>query len=328
VAFTRKENMASFSDLRPKNRSATAERGAVFPFRRLAFVLAALAALVSTAFFAVPELATLRGAKAHNASAFLTKELGPPQSRASLVGMPSRTRPALGGKLEVAQGGLRVSSGRSSLSLRFARGGPKWRVYERGVGRRTDFGGEAIAFGTDRMEESLLVEHRQGERVWRWRLGTTRLDPSLSVDGSVRFRHAGRDSGLRILPVAILDRHGNDVTPSGAHWSLARARGKQWLELRLDDTKLPIPYVIDPVVIVGTCGPGAGDFNGCSVHVVSNRSTFSSSALVRPASVTTGNLMIAQITVRNLDALTAPAGWTPIGNLRTQGTSLEQALYY
>src|SRR6266498_2906633 len=140
--------MASFPDLRPNDRSADAESVAVLPLRKIAFIMAAFAALLSAAFFAVPELATLRGAKAHDASAFLTKELGPPQSQASLVRMPSRTRPALGGKLEIAQGGLRVSSGRSSLSLRFGTaGGPKWRVYERGVGRRTAFGGEAIAFG-------------------------------------------------------------------------------------------------------------------------------------------------------------------------------------
>src|SRR6266508_2750826 len=321
--------MASFPDLRPNDRSADAESVAVLPLRKIAFILAAFAALLSAAFFAVPELATLRGAKAHDASAFLTRELGPPQSQTSLVRTPAQTRPALGGKLEIAQGGLRATSGRSAVSLRFGTyDGPKWRVYERGVGRRTSFGSETIAFGTDQIEESLVVERRQGERVWRWQLGTTRLEPSLRVDGSVHFANAGSDSGLSILPVAILDANGKDVTPAGAQWSLARAHGKQWLELRLNDAKLPTPYVIDPILIVGTCGPGAGDFNGCSVHVVSNRSSFSTSPLVRPASVTTGNLMIAQITLRNLDAITAPAGWTQIGNLRTQGTSLEQALYY
>src|SRR6266540_4442899 len=322
------EHMASFPDLRPGFRSAKAGGKAVRRFRS-PVLLAVSAALLLTAFLAVSELATLRGAKAHDASAFLTRELGPPQSQASLVRTPAQTRPALGGKLEIAQGGLRVTSGRSAVSLRFGRySGPKWRVYERGVGRRTSFGSEAIAFGTDQIEESLVVERRQGQRVWRWQLGTTRLEPSLRVDGSVHFENAGSDSGLSILPVAVLDAKGKDVTPAGAKWSLARAHGKQWLELRLNDAKLPTPYVIDPILIVGTCGPGAGDFNGCSVHVVSNRSSFSTSPLVRPASVTTGNLMIAQITLRNLDAITAPAGWTQIGNLRTQGTSLEQALYH
>ena len=38
--------------------------------------------------------------------------------------------------------------------------------------------------------------------------------------------------------------------------------------------------------------------------------------------------MVAQITLRNNEAITAPAGWTAIGNLRTSGTGLEQALYY
>lgn len=44
------------------------------------------------------ELATLRGAKAHDASAYLTRELGSPLSSSSLVGAPARTFPALGGQ--------------------------------------------------------------------------------------------------------------------------------------------------------------------------------------------------------------------------------------
>ena len=38
--------------------------------------------------------------------------------------------------------------------------------------------------------------------------------------------------------------------------------------------------------------------------------------------------MLAQVAVRSNAAITAPAGWTPKGNLRTQGALLEQALYY
>src|SRR5205085_697778 len=81
--------------------------------------------------------------------------------------------------------------------------------------------------------------------------------------------------------------------------------------------------------IVGTC-PGAfpGDFNGCSVHTVSNKTSLASSPLVRPASVNTGDLMVAQITLRNNDAITAPAGWTALTNLKQQGAGLEQRLYY
>ena len=38
--------------------------------------------------------------------------------------------------------------------------------------------------------------------------------------------------------------------------------------------------------------------------------------------------MLAQIAMRNNDTITAPAGWTQIGNKRTSGTGLQQALYY
>ena len=99
------------------------------PVKWLVLVLAVFAALLSTAFFAVPELATLRGAKADNATAFLTRELGQPQAGASLVGAPTRTWPALGGKLQIAGGGLRASAGRSTVALRLAAPGTgAWRV--------------------------------------------------------------------------------------------------------------------------------------------------------------------------------------------------------
>src|SRR5262249_51642947 len=143
---------------------------------------------------------------------------------------------------------------------------------------------------------------------------------------SIRFTENGKPSGYRILPVAILDRSGHDVTPTTARWSVTHD-GK-WLELRLDDAKLPVPYVIDPIALDGTCGPGTGDFAGCSVHTVNQKTDFTTSPLVRPSSVAVGDLMLAQIAPHNNDAtITAPAGWTPIGNRRT-GTNVEQALYY
>src|SRR5438552_7940388 len=310
--------MASFPDLRPGFRSAKAGLKALRPSHRSPLLLAVSAALLLTAFLADSELATLRGAKAHNASAYLTRELGSPLSSASLVRTPARIHPALGGKLEIRQGGLKISSGHDTLSLRFA-GDAAWRQYANGVVRRTAFGHEAITCGVNRVEPSLLVDRSQGTKVWRWQLASN-LHARIAPDGSVRFA----DSPLSILPVAVLDRAGHDITPAGLRWSL----GRQTLELRLDDAHLPAPYVIDPVALVGACGPGIGDFAGCSVHNASNKSDFTGGPMLRPASVSTGDLMIAQITVRNNDALTAPAGWTQIGNLRTQGTGLEQALYY
>jgi hypothetical protein len=83
------ENMASFPDLRPHRRSAKAERGAASK-SRTRLLLAVSTALLFTASLAVSEFATLRGAKAHDASAFLTRELGPPLDSGSLVRTPAQ----------------------------------------------------------------------------------------------------------------------------------------------------------------------------------------------------------------------------------------------
>src|SRR5690349_2942983 len=158
--------MASFSDLRPRARSAKAGTTAARARLSPKLLLAVSAVLLLTAFFAVSELATLRGAKAHDASAYLTRELGSPLSSASLVRVPARISPALGGKLELRRGGLRVSSGRHSLSLRF-RGTSPWRQFANGVARPTPFGRETITFGVNRVEESLLVNRHVGTHVWK-----------------------------------------------------------------------------------------------------------------------------------------------------------------
>src|SRR5947209_5953506 len=84
------------------------------------------------------------------------------------------------------------------------------------------------------------------------------------------------------LEVAHLDEHGKDVTPAGLRWKVKRDRGAEWLELRLDDARLPVPYVIDPIALVGTCpGTFPGNYNGCSVQMVSNRKDFTGAPLVR-----------------------------------------------
>ena len=116
--------MASFPDLRPNRRLAKAESTAA-PGNRARLLLAVSTALLLTASLAVSELATLRGARAHDASVFLTRELGPPLDR-PLVRTPAHAspalvKPALGGKLEIRDGGLKVTSGHASVSLTSAR---------------------------------------------------------------------------------------------------------------------------------------------------------------------------------------------------------------
>src|SRR5215212_10292328 len=103
--------MASFSDLRPHTRLAKAGGTAV---RRLRspILLAVSAVLLLTAFFAVSELATLHGAKAHDASAYLTRELGSPLSSASLVRAPARNV-----RVEIRRGGFQLDAPEGSLAV-------------------------------------------------------------------------------------------------------------------------------------------------------------------------------------------------------------------
>ena len=255
--------MASFPDLRPNRRLAKAESTAA-PGNRARLLLAVSTALLLTASLAVSELATLRGARAHDASVFLTRELGPPLDR-PLVRTPAHAsprlvKPALGGKLEIRDGGLKVTSGHASVSLSFGKARGAWRGHQHGVQRKLPFGSEAIVLGLNRVEQSLTVDERQGTRTWRWRLDAAKLAPRLTADGTVRFADGKKDSGLRILPVVVFDKRGKDITPRGLRWSLERAGKTRWLQLRLNDADLPLPYVIDPIALVAAC-PGGGCAN-------------------------------------------------------------------
>src|SRR6266545_8016019 len=106
------KSMASFPDLRPGSRSAKAGSRAVRRYKRSPILLAVSAALLLTAFLAVSELATLHGAKAHDASAFLTRELGSPLSSATLV-----RKPAHGVTVTVRKDGYRVTRNGNAVSL-------------------------------------------------------------------------------------------------------------------------------------------------------------------------------------------------------------------
>ena len=99
-------------------------------------------------------------------------------------------------------------------------------------------------------EQLLQVDRHQGAHTWRWKLDTSAgLTPSLRDDGAVAFSRAGgKDTGLRITPVELFDRHGATITPENLRWSLARKGDARFLELRLDDGSLPVPYLIDPAV--------------------------------------------------------------------------------
>ena len=138
-------------------------------------------------------------------------------------------------------------------------------------------------------EQFLTVVERQGPKTWRWQLKSLNLTPRVGDDGAVGFIRNGRlmSDVAYIEPVRILDELGKDVTPDDARWSVAESGGRWFLELALDDAKLPLPYVIDPAIAsraVGVSTPATPQ------HVAEvSRS--------RPGS-STGDLMIAQLTVR------------------------------
>ncbi|HUH14586.1 MAG TPA: hypothetical protein VML35_01735, partial [Gaiellaceae bacterium] len=187
-----------------------------------------------------------------------------------------------------------------------------WTRHADGAVRETPYGSETIVFrGEGGLEQFLTVERRQGPRTWSWQLDAAGLEPRLRVDGSVEFRRNGGTAGLEIAPVAILDALGADVTPDGLRWSLAERDASWWLEVELDDARLPLPYVIDPA-ITRTASTSANVQGGTSI------------TLTRPGNV--GDLLMAQVATRSADAITAPAGWTLL-NARTQGTT-QQATYW
>src|SRR5262249_57253585 len=131
-------------------RSAKAGPAAVRCLRSLK-LLAVSAVLLFTAFLAVSELATLRGAKAHDASAYLTRELGSPLSSASLVRSPARNV-----RVRIRKGGFELEGPEGRLTLVAQTGGTaSWRHFERGALRSISVGQEAVTVRNDAVEESI-----------------------------------------------------------------------------------------------------------------------------------------------------------------------------
>src|SRR5204862_4204292 len=138
------------------------------------------------------------------------------------------------------------------------------------------------------------------------------------TDGAVSFVRATGLAPVYIAPVQILDAEGRDVTPANLHWSVRRA-GKAWsLELRLDDSRLPTPYVIDPAVITQRSAATFGDSGGSNV----NTFTF-----YKPIGVAMNDIMIAGVLAHGNRTITPPSGWTSI-HRDVQGASLTQAAFY
>ena len=147
---------------------------------------------------------------------------------------------------EVTRDGLRWSRRRGSLALLRGPLTGGWTSYARGAAPPTRYGQELVTVSGCGAGPLIQVDRHQGSRTWSWRLDTG-LDPvcrrtgwSRSLAGAAETRvadHARCPARPRRAP----------VTP-GIRWSLARRDGAHFLEPRLDDASLPVPYLIDPEV--------------------------------------------------------------------------------
>jgi hypothetical protein len=138
----------------------------------------------------------------------------------------------------------------------------------------------------------------------------------LTGDGAVELA-AGDRPGAAVIPApAILDAAGRPITPAGLGWSLRRGGSSWWLELRLDDRRLPLPYVIDPAIV----------FRGAAATGNGGATTLS---IAKPAGVVAGDVLVAQIAVRGGTGttITAPGGWTSVRR-ENRLTTIAQAIYY
>ncbi len=231
--------MADLPPLRQTENGATSvERDAL---RGAPVRAAAALALAAAVFLAVVAIAGLGRLDAD--VVFLQNALGPERAQA-----PLSRRPAPGVDVRIHDEGYTVSHKGASFSVVSQDvGDAEWKRHVYGVTRETDFGAETIVVKNGRTEEFLTVAKRQGERTWRWQLAT-RLVPHIGSDGKVCFLDPTRkhSADISLDPVRILDEHGRDITPKGLRWGLDDDGGTWWLTLKLDDSKLPLPYVIDP----------------------------------------------------------------------------------
>ena len=236
--------------------------------------------------------------EAHTLPGFLHEALGPPQADAPLL-----HHPADGVRVAIKSDRFSVVRGADSVSLAAeGTGNAEWKHFEDGVSRTAPFGAETVVVDGEKAEQFLTVAERQGTRTWRWKLQAGGLTPRLGDDGTVGFLRGHRLAGTPIAPVAIFDEQGSDVTPVGVEWRLRRDVSSWWLELRLDDSALPLPYVIDPAITFQSASSGTNGLGAATI------------TLNAPAGVAQGDVLVAQISARFTDAPTAPAGWQLVAN--------------
>ncbi len=218
-------------------------------------------------------------------------------------------------------GGYTFARGNESVAIATQGAGLEpWQWYANGASRETPFGAETVILMPNATEQFLTVTRPQGPKTWRWTLRAPGLTPRLAVDGTVEFWRGNGPTSLVLLPVSVFDASGRAIGQADLRWSLGRNGSVSWLELSLDDSHLPLPYVIDP----------AATFKAASSAGNSGATTL---VINKPAGVVADDFLIAGVTVRDNPTITAPTGWTlvrkdPLIPNPLDPPEITQAIYY
>ncbi|MCU1678661.1 MAG: hypothetical protein JWM93_3419, partial [Frankiales bacterium] len=248
--------------------------------RRLLLVGSLLALAVAVPFLA---LRSTGPETPHSVPSFIQHALGAPKSHA-----PATLRPKPGSSVRLHDaGGFTLREQSSYLTLTSAEGnGGTWKRHATGAQRSTSFGNEEVVAGKTGAEQFLTVGRHVGKHTWSWLMDTNLGDPSVRDSGVVAFVHNHLVAQhLVIAAPEIFDGAGKKITPKGLRWSTAiRGDGKSYLQLTLDDTNLPVPYVIDPAIAFAVGMSGATASSGVKTFNVAVSAT-----------VNTGDLLVASV---------------------------------
>jgi uncharacterized repeat protein (TIGR02059 family) len=199
--------------------------------------------------------------------------------------------------------------------------GPVLRRTHGSLVSRSSLGPVSVAIQGGSAEVLQRVDRRVGIHVWRWRLETP-LQARVSGDGSVGFFNPRTHLlvGLKIPPVRLFDWRGRDVTPTGSRWQVAGNGRHEFLELRLNDSRLPVPYTIDPIA-TRSSPTGAGS-SGMTVAVPS---TVEAGDLIVVHAAVVGGTGVASIS----PSISGGGGsFTALNLQNSAGTALAQETFW
>ncbi|HVS85440.1 MAG TPA: SwmB domain-containing protein, partial [Gaiellaceae bacterium] len=260
------------------------------------------------------------GRSATETPSFLEHELGSASANARL------SRKAQTGAMSaIHRSGYGDSGPVGTLTLRQADGATAqpWSRHANGAVRHTSYGQEAVVLGGagSDVEQYLVVQKHLGLKTWSWKIDAGSLVPTLRPDGSVLVSPPNRVEGFSILPVSVTDTSHRDVTPSGLRWNVERRGGSWWLTLKLDDSSLPLPYVIDPAITYRASGTVATAGSGATTL-----------AIPKPSGLAVDDLMIAAVSTRGGTSVcvtppTSTGTWTSFVSTDSS-TNFHQQLFW